>query len=146
MVSRMRSFTLVTAECSPASSFAASLAPKILQLVVKCPRVWWNSQKVFFVVSWIANPCIARGSALFRVDCVVMRSLKLFLLVMNVFVVTRVFLLSLLVCIFRGRFCRLMFLRQNFCFLFDYDVVRRLVTGVLDHSRFVKCYPFSEFR
>ncbi|KAF3500876.1 hypothetical protein F2Q69_00043352 [Brassica cretica] len=30
-----------------ASSFAASLAPKTLQLVVECPRDWWNSQKVF---------------------------------------------------------------------------------------------------
>ncbi|KAF2606401.1 hypothetical protein F2Q68_00044571 [Brassica cretica] len=46
-VSRMRSFTLVTSESSPASSFAASLAPKTLQLVVECPRDWWNSQKVF---------------------------------------------------------------------------------------------------
>ncbi|KAF2604471.1 hypothetical protein F2Q70_00026240 [Brassica cretica] len=41
----MRSFTLVTSESSPASSFAASLAPKTLQLVVECPRDWWNSQK-----------------------------------------------------------------------------------------------------
>ncbi|KAF3502732.1 hypothetical protein F2Q69_00040992 [Brassica cretica] len=46
-VSRMRSFTLVTSESSPASSFAASLAPNTLQLVVECPRDWWNSQKVF---------------------------------------------------------------------------------------------------
>ncbi|KAG5398311.1 hypothetical protein IGI04_020125 [Brassica rapa subsp. trilocularis] len=45
--SRMRSLTLVTSESSPASSFAASLAPKTLQLVVECPRDWWNSQKVF---------------------------------------------------------------------------------------------------
>ncbi|KAF2607115.1 hypothetical protein F2Q68_00043041 [Brassica cretica] len=44
-ISRMRSFTLVTSESSPASSFAASLAPKTLQLVVECPRDWWNSQK-----------------------------------------------------------------------------------------------------
>ncbi|KAG5411274.1 hypothetical protein IGI04_007593 [Brassica rapa subsp. trilocularis] len=36
--SRMRSLTLVTSESSPASSFAASLAPKTLQLVVECPR------------------------------------------------------------------------------------------------------------
>ncbi|KAF3571149.1 hypothetical protein F2Q69_00059323 [Brassica cretica] len=43
----MRSFLLVTSESSPASSFAASLAPKTLQLVVECPRDWWNSQKVF---------------------------------------------------------------------------------------------------
>ncbi|KAF2590716.1 hypothetical protein F2Q70_00039371 [Brassica cretica] len=43
----MRSLTLVTSESSPASSFGASLAPKTLQLVVECPRVWWNSQKVF---------------------------------------------------------------------------------------------------
>ncbi|KAF2608032.1 hypothetical protein F2Q68_00044088 [Brassica cretica] len=43
----MRSFTLVTSESSPASSFAASLAPKTLQLVVECPRDWWNSQKVY---------------------------------------------------------------------------------------------------
>ncbi|KAF3587785.1 hypothetical protein F2Q69_00031263 [Brassica cretica] len=43
----MRSFTLATSESSPASSFAASLAPKTLQLVVECPRDWWNSQKVF---------------------------------------------------------------------------------------------------
>ncbi|KAG5374135.1 hypothetical protein IGI04_042546 [Brassica rapa subsp. trilocularis] len=41
--SRMRSLTLVTSESSPASSFAASLAPKTLQLVVECPRDWWNS-------------------------------------------------------------------------------------------------------
>ncbi|KAF3579443.1 hypothetical protein DY000_02031572 [Brassica cretica] len=47
LVSRMRSFTLVTSESSPASSFAASLAPKTLQLVVECLRNWWNSQKVF---------------------------------------------------------------------------------------------------
>ncbi|KAF3549271.1 hypothetical protein DY000_02007090 [Brassica cretica] len=43
----MRSLTLVTSESSPASSFAANLAPKTLELVVECPRVWWNSQKVF---------------------------------------------------------------------------------------------------
>ncbi|KAF2564632.1 hypothetical protein F2Q70_00016666 [Brassica cretica] len=43
----MRSLTLATSESSPASSFATSLAPKTLQLVVECPRVWWNSQKVF---------------------------------------------------------------------------------------------------
>ncbi|KAF2551484.1 hypothetical protein F2Q68_00033551 [Brassica cretica] len=42
----MRSFTLVISESSPASSFAASLAPKTLHLVVECPRDWWNSQKV----------------------------------------------------------------------------------------------------
>ncbi|KAF3548371.1 hypothetical protein DY000_02009273 [Brassica cretica] len=42
----MRSFMLVTSESSPASSFAASLAPKTLQLVLECPRDWWNSQKV----------------------------------------------------------------------------------------------------
>ncbi|KAF3603339.1 hypothetical protein F2Q69_00036983 [Brassica cretica] len=46
-VSRMRSFTLVTSESCPASSFAAILAPKTLLLVVECPRDWWNSQKVF---------------------------------------------------------------------------------------------------
>ncbi|KAF3562733.1 hypothetical protein DY000_02014751 [Brassica cretica] len=43
----MRSFMLVTSESSPASSFAASPSPKTLQLVVECPRDWWNSQKVF---------------------------------------------------------------------------------------------------
>ncbi|KAF2541340.1 hypothetical protein F2Q68_00032599 [Brassica cretica] len=43
----MRSLTLVTSESSPACSFAARLPPKTLQLVVECPRVWWNSQKVF---------------------------------------------------------------------------------------------------
>ncbi|KAF3530083.1 hypothetical protein DY000_02040909 [Brassica cretica] len=46
----MRSIMLVTSESSPASSFAGSLgslAPKTLQLVVECPRVWWISQKVF---------------------------------------------------------------------------------------------------
>ncbi|KAF3604170.1 hypothetical protein F2Q69_00034325 [Brassica cretica] len=43
----MRSLTLVTSESSPARSFPASLAPKTLQLFVECPRVWWNSQKVF---------------------------------------------------------------------------------------------------
>ncbi|KAF2547437.1 hypothetical protein F2Q70_00021159 [Brassica cretica] len=41
---------LVTSENSPASSFAANLAPKTLQLVVKCPRDWWNSQKLFLFV------------------------------------------------------------------------------------------------
>ncbi|KAF2596147.1 hypothetical protein F2Q68_00008290 [Brassica cretica] len=46
----MRSFTLVTSESSPASSYAASLAPKTLQLVVECPRDWWNSQKLFLFV------------------------------------------------------------------------------------------------
>ncbi|KAF2614432.1 hypothetical protein F2Q70_00013566 [Brassica cretica] len=46
-VLRMRSFMLVTSESSLASSFAASLAPETLQLVVECPRDWWNSQKVF---------------------------------------------------------------------------------------------------
>ncbi|KAF3539011.1 hypothetical protein F2Q69_00023963 [Brassica cretica] len=46
----MRSFTLVTSESSPASSFPASLAPKTLQLVVECPRDWWNSQKLFLFV------------------------------------------------------------------------------------------------
>ncbi|KAF3603742.1 hypothetical protein F2Q69_00036987 [Brassica cretica] len=46
----MRSFTLVTSESSPASSFAASLAPKTLQLVVECPRDWWNSQKPALLV------------------------------------------------------------------------------------------------
>ncbi|KAF3611339.1 hypothetical protein DY000_02047241 [Brassica cretica] len=46
-VSRMRSFTLVTSESSPASIFAASLAPKTLQLVVECHRDRRNSQKVF---------------------------------------------------------------------------------------------------
>ncbi|KAF2556390.1 hypothetical protein F2Q68_00014434 [Brassica cretica] len=45
----MRSFTQVTFESSPASSFAASLAPKTLQLVVECPRDWWNSQKFYFM-------------------------------------------------------------------------------------------------
>ncbi|KAF2576239.1 hypothetical protein F2Q70_00004224 [Brassica cretica] len=49
----MRSFTLVTSESSPASSFAASLAPKTLQLVVECPRDWWNSQKVFSSYHWL---------------------------------------------------------------------------------------------
>ncbi|KAF2615456.1 hypothetical protein F2Q70_00011711 [Brassica cretica] len=34
----MRSLTLVTSESSPPSTFAASLAPKTLQLVVECPR------------------------------------------------------------------------------------------------------------
>ncbi|KAF3569445.1 hypothetical protein DY000_02014248 [Brassica cretica] len=43
----MRSLTLATSKSSPTSSFVASLAPKTLQLVVECPRVWWNSQKVF---------------------------------------------------------------------------------------------------
>ncbi|KAF2558456.1 hypothetical protein F2Q68_00014765 [Brassica cretica] len=43
----MRSFMPVTSESSQASSFATSLAPKIFQLVVECPRDWWNSQKVF---------------------------------------------------------------------------------------------------
>ncbi|KAF3528378.1 hypothetical protein DY000_02038873 [Brassica cretica] len=49
----MRSFTLVTSESSPASSFAATLAPKTLQLVVECPRDWWNSQKVFSSYPWL---------------------------------------------------------------------------------------------
>ena len=75
-----------------------------------------------------------------------MRTLKFFPLMMDVFVVTGVFLLSLLVCIFRGRLCRLMFFRQNFRLFFDYDVVRCLVKGVLDRLRFIEGYPFSEFR
>ncbi|KAG5411506.1 hypothetical protein IGI04_007825 [Brassica rapa subsp. trilocularis] len=37
--SRMRSLTLVTSESSPASSFAASLAPKTLQLVVEFAKI-----------------------------------------------------------------------------------------------------------
>ncbi|KAG5410918.1 hypothetical protein IGI04_007237 [Brassica rapa subsp. trilocularis] len=45
--SRMRSLTLVTSESSPTSSFVAYLAPKTLQLVVECPRDFWNLQKVF---------------------------------------------------------------------------------------------------
>ncbi|KAF2584553.1 hypothetical protein F2Q70_00036479 [Brassica cretica] len=49
----MRSFTLVTSESPPASIFAASLAPKTLQLVVECPRDWWNSQKVFSSYPWL---------------------------------------------------------------------------------------------
>ncbi|KAF3534052.1 hypothetical protein DY000_02040758 [Brassica cretica] len=52
-VSRMRSFTLVTSESSPARSFAASLAPKTFQLVVECPWDWWNSQKVFSSYPWL---------------------------------------------------------------------------------------------
>ncbi|KAF2559220.1 hypothetical protein F2Q68_00014628 [Brassica cretica] len=48
---------LVTSENSPASSFAANLAPKTLQLVVKCPRDWWNSQKsvALWRASWIVR-------------------------------------------------------------------------------------------
>ena len=99
-----------------------------------------------FVVSWIASACIARGSALFRTDCIVMRPMEFFPLMMDVLVVTRLFLFRLLVCIFRGHLCRLMFLRQNFRFFFDYDVVRCLVKGVLDRLRFIEGYPFSEFR
>ncbi|KAF3489976.1 hypothetical protein F2Q69_00053439 [Brassica cretica] len=37
-VSRMRSYMHVTSESSPASSFAANIAPRTLQLVVECPR------------------------------------------------------------------------------------------------------------
>ncbi|KAF2552974.1 hypothetical protein F2Q68_00034439 [Brassica cretica] len=43
----MRSLTVVTSESSPTSSFTANLAPKTLKLVVECPRVRCNSQKVF---------------------------------------------------------------------------------------------------
>ena len=75
-----------------------------------------------FVVSSIASPCTARGSALFRNVCIVIRPLEFFPLVIDVVVVTRVFLFSLLVYIFRGRLCRLMFLRQNFGFFLDYNV------------------------
>ncbi|KAF3549148.1 hypothetical protein DY000_02008324 [Brassica cretica] len=51
----MRSFTLVTSESSPPSSFTANLAPRTLQLGVECPRVWWNSQKsvALWRASWI---------------------------------------------------------------------------------------------
>ncbi|KAF3528377.1 hypothetical protein DY000_02038872 [Brassica cretica] len=49
----MRSFTLVISESSPASSFAASLAPKTLQLVGESPRDWWSSQKVFSSYPWL---------------------------------------------------------------------------------------------
>ena len=38
-----------------------------------------------------------------------------------------------------------MLLRQDFCFLFDYDVVRCLVEGVLDRPRLVEGYPFLSF-
>ncbi|KAF3539604.1 hypothetical protein F2Q69_00022628 [Brassica cretica] len=38
---------------SPASSLAASLAPKTLQLVAECPRDWWNSLKVFSSYPWL---------------------------------------------------------------------------------------------
>ena len=39
-----------------------------------------------------------------------------------------------------------MFLRQDFRFRFDFDVLCRLVEGVLDRPRFVEGYQLSEFR
>ncbi|KAF3562161.1 hypothetical protein DY000_02016051 [Brassica cretica] len=53
----MRSLTLVISEGSPASSFAANLAPKTLQLVVESPWDWWNSQKsvALWRTSWIVR-------------------------------------------------------------------------------------------
>ena len=69
-----------------------------------------------------------------------MRPLEFFPLVMDVLVVKRVFLLRFWVYIFRGWSCRLMLLRQDFRFLFNYDVVHRLVEGVLDRPRFVEGY------
>ena len=39
----------------------------------------------------------------------------------------------------------IMFLRQDFHFLFDGDVICGLVEGVLDRMRLVEGYPFSEF-
>ncbi|KAF2574179.1 hypothetical protein F2Q70_00004356 [Brassica cretica] len=56
----MRSLTLVTSESSPASSLAVNLAPKTLQLVVECPRDWWNSQKsiALWRASWIVRGCL----------------------------------------------------------------------------------------
>ncbi|KAF3587088.1 hypothetical protein F2Q69_00027456 [Brassica cretica] len=59
----MRSFMLVTSESSPASSFAASLAPKTLQLVVECPWIGGTCRRCF-VISLVASPRITRGSAL----------------------------------------------------------------------------------
>ena len=99
-----------------------------------------------FVISLIASPCITRGSALIRTDSVIVRPLELFPLVMDVLIVTRVFLLRFWVYIFRGWPRRLMFLRQDFRLLFDYDLVCRLVEGVLDRPWFVEGYPLSEFR
>ena len=75
-----------------------------------------------------------------------MRPVELFPLVMDVLIVTRVFLLRFWVYIFQGQSHRLMFLRQGFRFLFDYDIVRHLVKGVLDRPRFVEGYPLSEIR
>ncbi|KAG5384422.1 hypothetical protein IGI04_035892 [Brassica rapa subsp. trilocularis] len=69
--SRMRSLTLITSESSPASSFAASLAPKTLQLVVELAEG-------VFVIPLIASPCVARGPALIRIDRIVMRPLEIF--------------------------------------------------------------------
>ena len=54
-----------------------------------------------FVVVGISGPCIARSPTLLRVDRVVMRSLEFFPLVMDLLVVTRAFLLGLLVCVLR---------------------------------------------
>ena len=142
----MRSFTLVTSERSPASSFAANLAPRTLQLVVESPRVWWNSQKVFSSYPWLWVYVLPVVWPLIRIYRVVMCPLEFFPLVMDVLVVTRAFLFRLLVFILRGRLCQFMLLRQNFCLLFDCDVVRCLVEGILDHPWFVEGYPFTEFR
>ncbi|KAF2541337.1 hypothetical protein F2Q68_00032592 [Brassica cretica] len=45
----MRSLMLVTSESSPASSFADSLAPKTLQLVVECPRTGGTCRSQLFL-------------------------------------------------------------------------------------------------
>ena len=62
-----------------------------------------------FVISLIASPRITRGSALVQADRVIVRFLEIFPLVVDVLVVTRVFLFTLLVYIFRERLRRLMF-------------------------------------
>ncbi|KAF2538037.1 hypothetical protein F2Q68_00021135 [Brassica cretica] len=73
----MRSFTLVTSESTPASSFAANLASRTLQLVVECPRVWWNSQRCFRrILDCESMYCPWFG--LIRIDRVVMRPLEFF--------------------------------------------------------------------
>ena len=99
-----------------------------------------------FVISLIAGPRSTCGSALVRIDRVIMRSLKIFPLVMDILVVTRVLPFCFRIYVFRGWSCRLMFLRQNFSFFLDYDVVSCLVDGIMDRPWFVEGYSFSEFR
>ncbi|KAF3555654.1 hypothetical protein F2Q69_00015719 [Brassica cretica] len=81
----MRSFTLVTSESSPTSSFVANLTPRTLQSVVECPRVWWNSQKVFSSVPSL-SAFAASNLGLFFGQLLLFDPVKVFLLFYHWFI------------------------------------------------------------